>query len=393
MKTWPNGLRNIHDLKHKPIVYALIAIIAAASIATVAMALTYHSLSAKSASESLPEIQSCIDNPRSQVTYYGDIDVTGWGVAHAGMDRVDVYVDDNQGLGSTDQFAPRPDVQQAVNDSGYYVDQNNGYSYTIKAGTLQPGAHTILVAAIDTNGEVDWQTQDIIVGSPLMSIDLPQDTTYGGSVAVRGWAVNASGVSRVDVYLDGIPSPRAFYSVPSSQFTARPDVQAAIYPDGTYPTGANCGFDFVIPSTDLYVGHHNIDVAAIGNDGNVQWASQGFSVGPEPKNNIDSPHDQTYSGDVSVTGWALSSAGLDRVDVYLDMGQSSQKAYSTKEFLSRPDVHDLVDPDGYYANSYNSGFSITIPASDLTSGSHTVSICAVGAGGGTQWATQVFSIG
>ncbi len=392
MKTWLKRWRDIHSPRYKLMVSAAVIIIAA-SIATVAMALTYHSLSAKSASESLPEIQSTIDNPRSQATYYGNIDITGWGVAHAGMSRVDFYVDGNKWLGSTNRFTSRPDVQQAVNGSGYYVDQNNGYRYTIKAGTLQPGTHTILAAAIDTNGEVDWQSRDIIVGSPQMSIDSPRDTTYGGNVLVGGWAVNASGVSRVDIYLDGTQSPRAFYSVPSSQFTARLDVRAAIYPNGTYPTGVNCGFNLVIPSTDLYVGHHDIEVAAIGNDGSVQWTSRGFSIGPEPKINIDKPHDQTYPGDVPVTGWALNPAGLDRVDVYLDMGQSSQKAYSTTEFSSRPDVHDAIDPQGYYANSYDSGFSVTIPGSDLTSGSHTLSICAVGTGGGTQWATQAFSIG
>jgi biopolymer transport protein ExbD len=115
-------------------------------------------------------------------------------------------------------------------------------------------------------------------------------------------------------------------------------------------------------------------------------------TGLQPRMWIESPENISYSGDVIVRGWALNPDGLTRLDIYLDIGANAQKAYSVNTFGTRTDVHNVIDPNGYYANSYNSGFNMIIPASDLTSGTHTVNVVAIGTGGIVQWSTRTFTV-
>lgn len=226
-----------------------------------------------------PVIRSNIDSPAAK-TYYGGIPVSGWAVARSGLSRVDFYADNNVYLGSVNTFTSRADVQKAVNANGYYVNENNGYSFVIPAGRLKPGTHTLKTAAIDKTGKVQWQTRTFTIGKPATHIDRPaNNTTVQGAFTISGWAVNASGVSRIDVYVDlGTKSQKNLGSVSSVNFAGRADVQKAIYPNGVYPTGNKCGYSTTIAAGKLSKGKHTLYIAAIGNDGTVQWASVAVTV-------------------------------------------------------------------------------------------------------------------
>ncbi len=89
-------------------------------------------------------------------------------------------------------------------------------------------------------------------------VDTPAEEVIEGTLAtIRGWALDRTGVSRVEVRLDGAPFA-ARYGLP------RPDV-AAVKPG--YPNGANSGFEFERDFADVAAIRHEIAVVAIANDG------------------------------------------------------------------------------------------------------------------------------
>lgn len=344
------------------------------------------------ASSSLAPLMS-VDSP-SNGMQYGNVTVGGWALNGSGMNRVDVYLDlgtSRQKGYTTSVNQARPDVKAALDPSGAYPGSaTSGYSLTIPASDLVTGRHTVNVAAIGSNGTVQWTVRSFSVGPEAVSnLDAPAGIQYG-DVTVAGWALNHAGMNRVDVYLDLGTSSQKFYSAAVNG--ARPDVKAAIDPKGRYIGSDVSGFSLNIPAADLSAGQHTVYVAAIGNDGTAQWTVRSFRVGPDSMDSLDCPTDSTYSGNVTVGGWALNHAGMNRVDAYLDLGTPSQKSYTTSVNRGRADVKAIVDPDGHYKGSNASGFEFTVSAADLTAGQHTLNVAAIGNDGTVQWMTRTFYV-
>jgi len=216
-----------------------------------------------------------LDNPVTGSTYYGDLSVDGWAVSHVGISRVDIYMDNDQWIGSTSNLYARNDVNNAVNNAGLYKNGlYSGYSYTIDADLLTEGVHVIKVAAISRDGTVQWAFKSFTIGAKSgMCLDSPQSIEYSGDIAVRGWAVSLDGISRVDIYVDDnqwIGSTPNMYE--------RSDVNSIINSQGQYKDALHSGFTYTIDASLLTVGTHIIKVAAISKDGTVQWAVREFTV-------------------------------------------------------------------------------------------------------------------
>lgn len=98
-----------------------------------------------------------IDEPTGTIS--GAFVVRGWALNSKGIERVDIYADGKQGLGSVNKFTARPDVAKV---HGSYPSAGNcGYNLTIPASTLKNGKHTIGVAGIGKDGSVKWSTVNI----------------------------------------------------------------------------------------------------------------------------------------------------------------------------------------------------------------------------------------
>lgn len=337
-----------------------------------------------------------IDTPHGTVSGE-NISIDGWMLNRSGQDRVDFYLDNYRWLGSTNSFSQRPDVQQIINGQNLYSPNgvNSGYSYSISAASIGSGTHTLHVAGIGSDGSVKWADATFTVANSMMNLDSPYGTV-SSNVQVSGWALNHAGVQRVDAYLDLGTSNQKFFSTngTSNARLPRADVHNIVDPGYLYENSQNSGFSLTIPAT---LGTHTISVAAIGNDGEVQWRQSTFTVSnPVGQMSLDSPTDgSAFTGDIPVGGWALSYAGIQRVDTYLDLGTGSQKFYSTNGTgnaqLPREDVHNIIDPNSQYANSKNSGFYLAIPAADVTSGTHIVRVAAISNDGIVQWRTCRFT--
>ena len=89
-----------------------------------------------------------------------------------------------------------------------------------------------------------------------------------------------------------------------------------------------------------------------------------------PIGNVDTPSPGTTAkGSVRLSGWALSNAGIERIDVYLD----GKLAASSNSAVNRPDVRKAY-PN--YGGNENCGFDFQLDLSGKSAGSHELTVQA-----------------
>jgi N-acetyl-anhydromuramyl-L-alanine amidase AmpD len=92
----------------------------------------------------------------------------------------------------------------------------------------------------------------------------------------------------------------------------------------------------------------------------------------------------TITGDLVIGGWALSSAGMERVDIYADVGTSKQQPLgSVKCTSARSDVAKVYPK---YTGAGTSGYSLTVPTGTLSAGEHVLGVAGIGKDGKVCWA-------
>ncbi|MFT9075971.1 Ig-like domain-containing protein [Ethanoligenens sp.] len=338
-----------------------------------------------------------IDTPTGEQD--GAFTVAGWALNHDGINRVDVYALDGaghyHGLGSVDgsKLAARLDVANAL---PAFNTLNSGYSLNVPAGTLPNGGYTLCVAGIGNDGDVKWQTTNISVGQmkPLTDIDAPTSgmRVTNGQLAISGWALNAAGIDRVDIYaLDSAGKYHGLGSVTGSALTARQDVKN-VFP--SFKT-LNSGYSLTADVSTLAPGSYTLCVAGIGTDNSVQWATSQFNVvgatSAPPITDLDTPS-TTYTGAIPVTGWALNSSGINRVDIYAYPAGSSKAldlgSVPSSALIARQDVENKFPAYG----TLNSGYSLTVPAGTLVPGNYTLAVAGIGNDGSVAWATRGIAV-
>ena len=313
---------------------------------------------------------------KANATYYGGIPVEGAASAQAGLTQITVSAD-----GKT--LLSLPEANTATAD----------FSYTIPAGTLPSGTHSITVTATDTGNTIVQRTTSIVVGPPVTTIDqVAADSKGDGGWTVAGWSIASSGIASNTIYIDKGTANEKQYP---AAFGPRSDVQQKIYPNGDYPNGQNCGFSVTIPAADLTVGAHTVTVAANANDGSTQLTTRNFVVGPASITTIDGPTDQSaLAGVMTVTGWALNHAGINRVDAYLYRGNTpiSIGTVWAKDMTDRTDVAGAYAQAGYLGLNA-AGYTIQYDTSALPAGNYTLAVAGVGNDGNAQWALKSLTLG
>jgi subtilase family serine protease len=140
--------------------------------------------------------------------------------------------------------------QSNFNPDGAYRDITSGSN----------GAHSAVVGYDLVTGLGSPIANVLIPGllSPVGWINTPAaGKTVSGTITVSGWYLDGSGVSSVQVLVDGTVNGTAAYG------DARPDVEAA------YPaySNANSGFHYNLNTTSLSNGSHIIAVKETGDNG------------------------------------------------------------------------------------------------------------------------------
>lgn len=109
---------------------------------------------------------------------------------------------------------------------------------------------------------------------PLMWIDSPvHNSTIVRDIDITGWALNESGISKINVYVDSSYTGQARYGI------ERPDVNT-IYPG--YPAGDKSGYSFSLKISTIPSGAHTITVEAVGNNSTSQKMTWPITIQKTP---------------------------------------------------------------------------------------------------------------
>lgn len=200
-------------------------------------------------------VRGVIESPNNNAAVQGTINIKGWYLSGKGVSKVEVYVD-GKIAGKAVYGISRPDVAKAYPD---YKNRNAGYQYTLDTRKLSTGRHTLQIRATENGGAQSAVTRTVTVRNApaLGTIDSPQqNSTVQGTVPVKGWFVNGSGVSKVEVFVDGKIVGRAQYGL------ARPDVYKKYPAYGNH----NSGYQYDL-KTALSAGRHTLLVRETGVNG------------------------------------------------------------------------------------------------------------------------------
>lgn len=308
-----------------------------------------------------------IDNPKQNQVYTNtDVNIRGWAIDKSVVEKIEIYLDGTK-TAEARYGLSRPDVNRVY--PGYPSGDNAGYSYTLPKDKVSAGYHTLIIKAINKTGsfsekKVQFKMEKLPLKVHMDSPVLNQNYT-GGNILVRGWAIDKSGVEKIDIYLDGNKTAEAQYGL------SRPDVNRA-YPG--YPSGDNAGYAYNIPVNSVSAGSHIITVKAYGKDGGYSEIKRSISISKLPSMiRIDSPKEnQTISGkDFTLNGWAVNQSGIKNAEIFID----NKSAGNAKYGAARPDVNRVYPG---YPSGDNAGYSYEIDLTGLSAGKHSITVKAVG---------------
>lgn len=194
--------------------------------------------------------------------------------------------------------------------------------------------------------------------------------TQSGVILVKGWFLNPAAISRVAVYVDDQ------FVVNSNTNLPRIDVEQA-YPN--YPGIQHIapGFQIGMLASRFTNGAHTIAVRVFASDNTVtelgrRTINVDNTINQSPFGNVDIPDlAGTYnaSGSFPVSGWALDTDGVAKVEVLIDNGVVQNAMYGD----ARPDVANTIAdwPDALY-----SAFIANVDTTRIIDGVHTLDVRA-----------------
>ncbi|MBU5488237.1 N-acetylmuramoyl-L-alanine amidase [Clostridium sp. MSJ-8] len=210
----------------------------------------------------------CIDKPADSDIITDNFSVTGWSLSYSGVEKVQAYINDKF-LGETVPNISREDVYSAYSE---YKSHNSGYEINnLDITTIAPGKQTLEIRQFGKDGYIHHMYKTITIRKKdnITTIDAPNVNYVEGSdcILVKGWALNGSGVKKINIYIDGVLKGTTITN------QSREDVNIK-FPG--YIGGAKSGYLTNVNLGGLKVGKHTLKVEPIGYDGTIQEANVEF---------------------------------------------------------------------------------------------------------------------
>ncbi|GFP74264.1 Ig-like domain-containing protein [Clostridium fungisolvens] len=203
---------------------------------------------------------------------------------------------------------------------------------------------------------------------PMTTIESPVDNgATQGQLNISGWAINASGVKEIQVFLDD-----SYIGDASINYT-RNDI-GQTYPQ--YANSSKSGYVFKYDVSSITAGKHKVTVKSIGNDNSVDIPGRYIYINMpnnDPKSSIESIYNgQVINDSINISGWALNSSSVKNVKVYIDwkyVGDATIGYYRSDIYNSFKDQYPGAD---------NSGYTYSYDAKKLSQGKHVIMIQPIG---------------
>ncbi|TWE01019.1 uncharacterized protein YvpB [Neobacillus bataviensis] len=312
-----------------------------------------------------------LDKPGTGTTINETYNLSGWFLDESRVSKIEVLVD-GKVVGQATYGDARADVRNAYPD---YNNGNAGFHYALDTKKLSNGMHTITVKETGKNG---WTStlpgKAVNISNAKGVLDTPAvNEKTKGQYNVKGWYLDQSGVSKIEILVDGKVVGQAVYG------DSRLDVKNA------YPAynNANAGYHYVLDTTRFGDGVHSITVRETGRNGVVSTLPQKSFAISNVRGSLDQPAPgSTINGSKTISGWILDVSGVSKIEVLVDGKVVGQAVYGD----ARPDVKKVY-PD---FNNGNAGYHYVLNTTGFSNGKHTITVRETGKTGRiTTWSGRV----
>ncbi|WP_240260004.1 N-acetylmuramoyl-L-alanine amidase [Clostridium perfringens] len=311
---------------------------------------------------------------QSIATSVKQVQLSGWALNSSGVKKVEIYLNGKY-QGDASIGHNRPDIGASYPE--YTDSYRSGYVYTLNLNNMRQGEFNIMVKQIGNDDSINSKNIKLKYMNlkPIIAMDTFKNGQNIGpnirDLQLSGWAINASGIKKVEIYLNGK------YQGDASIGYSRPDIKAA-YPE--YLESGKSGYVYNLNLNNTPPGVVDVTIRQYGNDDSVETLNFGFNFfKKDSKINIESPikNDNIKDKVMNVSGWALNDSGVKKVEVYLD-GKYIKDANIGFE---RKDIGSAYSE---YLGAKNSGFSVSIDLNGVSLGNKELKVKAIGNDGTTQ---------
>ncbi|WP_160719891.1 serine hydrolase [Bacillus sp. USDA818B3_A] len=246
-----------------------------------------------------------------------------------------------------------PPSKLFVNSVGYV--NGKGKDYIIAVLTTNNRSLSYGIETINKISSLVWN--EMPQHLPTIGVmDTPANgSTIKGKNIVKGWFLDESGVSKIDILIDGKAVGQAAYG------DTRSDVQKA-YPK--YNNG-KAGFHYTVDTTKFSDGKHTVTIKETGKNGRVTTLpGKTLTIG-NTKGCLDTPvPGTTLSETKNVRGWFLDELGVAKIEILVDGALAGQAVYGD----TRSDVLKAYPQ----FNNGKAGFHYTLNTNKYSNGKHTI---------------------
>ncbi|ADL53774.1 S8 family peptidase [Clostridium cellulovorans] len=306
----------------------------------------------------IPKIQSLkysIDTLKQDaVVTENTLNIGGWALCEDLIGNVKVKIDNE--IYQIENGVIRQDVFEAFPE---YYDIRAGFNGTIDLSQLAYGKHTLTMVFTDMIGAVT-STNPItftIADTLKYSIDnvKPGMQVTSNSLPVGGWALSKVGIAKVEAVVDNDTPVELKYG------TSRIDVYNAFKDYNNMTSGFGGNLDI----RKYGYGTHSLRLKLTYLGGRTAFSTPvNFTIVSTLITSMDTVREGSIvmGTTLGIGGWALSKAGISKVEAIIDNNTSSIMTYGA----TRMDVYNAFK--GY--NNSKAGFNGTLDVGKLSYGEH-----------------------
>ncbi len=310
-----------------------------------------------------------IEEPAENSTVYGEtLNVSGWALSPAGVDRINVYIDGIlQGNATIGQS--RPDVQRVF--PSYLGASNSGFSMKLNVNNLSAGIKELKVVVIGKDGKTNIVTTKFNIEKvcSVQNVDTPSNGAIitGNIIDVSGWSLAGCDIKNINFYIDNTLIGSTNVGI------TREDV-GKIY--SYYPNANKSGFSKRLDISKISNGDKILRVEQVKNTNATYSSEVKIKINKlSPITTLEVPkNNQLIDGDsMEIEGWALNGSRVKTINIYVD----DVLVKTTTTGRERLDVNNA------YPNfkDKNSGFKEVIDVTSLSGGNKILKIEQIGEDG------------
>jgi lipopolysaccharide heptosyltransferase II len=319
------------------------------------------------------------------VTDAGLLHISGWSFARAAMETIQIFIEDRF-IGCAELKPEGKASSSHISADGFTTE-----FFHISDARSLPEAFFVVVKA--NSGGIESRSLARVERVRNFAPHPPADMhrlecefaafSTDGVLTLSGWVLGGIGVEQIKVfsgteYLGEAICGRArpdvgnrFPTMPRSHragFFFMAKLAALPVPDSAYP------FELESQLSDLTSRRFPITITA------KKATTLALAGASDPIFRLDEPNiidggiNAPGPGGLTITGWAVSRAGIDRIAVELDGASVGSAHYGTR----RPDVADAY-PE--HQDALLSGFTFLLPRRALKAGQHRITVMAIGKSG------------